>query len=351
MLKKKRINLSIVDISNKVEQLSNNSKLINICEKFLDETSVLNFNFEILAIPFVQKDNEYKPTYNIENIDKLSTIKNIDNIKDVLIAVLSSNSKYVTNTWFKKGLSNKEINYFIESVIKNKILDGYNFDYSSILMLLCLLDRKKHINYYKNKCEEFNINDNDTENKIVEILYKNDFERKQITYMLACKELISNYKDTFCVINWVKENFVENYIDNIDSAHYIQRLENPNRVIKYTMCDIDLMTGYEFEAFITNLFNSMGYKAEKTKLSGDQGIDVIAKKGKEIIAIQTKCYSKPVGNGAIQEVVAGKSLYGATKLMVITNSHFTKSAKELAKANNVILWDRQLLEEKIEQVF
>jgi len=33
--------------------------------------------------------------------------------------------------------------------------------------------------------------------------------------------------------------------------------------------------------------------------------------------------------------------------MVITNSTFSKSAIELAKANGVILWDRQVFIEKI----
>ena len=33
--------------------------------------------------------------------------------------------------------------------------------------------------------------------------------------------------------------------------------------------------------------------------------------------------------------------------MVITNSTFTPSAVKLAAANNVILWDRKVLEEKV----
>ena len=40
--------------------------------------------------------------------------------------------------------------------------------------------------------------------------------------------------------------------------------------------------------------------------------------------------------------------YNADKCMVITNSYFTKGARELAKAAGVILWDRTILREKIE---
>ena len=117
--------------------------------------------------------------------------------------------------------------------------------------------------------------------------------------------------------------------------------------IKITIDDIDLMTGVEFEDFIAKLFIKMGYSAYTTKTSGDQGIDVIAEKNGTQYGIQCKCYANAVSNSAIQEVVAGKQLYHLDKLIVITNNYFTKSAQELAHANNVILWDRTILKEKI----
>lgn len=42
---------------------------------------------------------------------------------------------------------------------------------------------------------------------------------------------------------------------------------------------------------------------------------------------------------AIQEAVASKGYYG-DDAMVATNSFFTRQAKELARRNDVILWDR-----------
>ncbi len=47
------------------------------------------------------------------------------------------------------------------------------------------------------------------------------------------------------------------------------------------------------------------------------------------------------------EAIAGKNYYQANNCMVITNSTFTKAAKELAASNNVKLWDRKILIEKI----
>ncbi|MBR7091754.1 MAG: restriction endonuclease, partial [Clostridia bacterium] len=114
-----------------------------------------------------------------------------------------------------------------------------------------------------------------------------------------------------------------------------------------TIDDVDMMTGTEFEAFIKQYFERLGYTAAVTKASGDQGIDVIAEKRGIKTGIQAKCWSGAVGNAAVQEAVAGKSFYQCDKVMVITNRYFTDSAIQLAKANDVILWDRDILKEKL----
>ena len=111
--------------------------------------------------------------------------------------------------------------------------------------------------------------------------------------------------------------------------------------------DVDFLSGDEFEALVCKLFRRMGFHAYTTKHSGDQGIDVIAEKGTLKIGIQAKCYTSSVGNSAIQEAVAGKAFYGCNRVMVITNNTFTKAAEELASANNVVLWGRNILREKL----
>ena len=50
------------------------------------------------------------------------------------------------------------------------------------------------------------------------------------------------------------------------------------------------------------------------------------------------------------EAVAGAKYYNATKTMVVTNNGFTKSARDLAQANNVVLWDRAILKEKMNEI-
>lgn len=153
--------------------------------------------------------------------------------------------------------------------------------------------------------------------------------------------------------------FIEHYEiirelkQSINLSNIKQKLKTKQKreITKYTIADIDLMTGVEFEEFIALLFKKMGYFSQVTKQSGDQGIDVIAIKNNTRIGIQAKCYSNTVGNAAIQEVVAGKNFYDCDKIIVVTNNYFTTAAIELAQVNNVILWNRNLLKEKIKEIF
>lgn len=154
-------------------------------------------------------------------------------------------------------------------------------------------------------------------------------------------------KENVCEFNKNDElNLFENQLMNSKNHS-----TNKNGFNGIKIEDVDLMSGIEFEAFIQDLFKRMGYSVNLTRASGDQGIDLIAKKNGLSIGIQTKCYSNSVSNKAVQEVAAGIKYYNLSKAMVITNNYFTKSAIELAISNDVTLWDRSLLKEKIKEVY
>lgn len=110
----------------------------------------------------------------------------------------------------------------------------------------------------------------------------------------------------------------------------------------------DNMDGHTFEHYCADLLSKNGFTdIEVTKGSGDQGIDVIAFKDGMKYGIQCKCYASDIGNKAVQEAYAGKEYYHCHIAAVLTNRHFTRSAKQLSESNNVLLWDREKLEELI----
>lgn len=145
--------------------------------------------------------------------------------------------------------------------------------------------------------------------------------------------------------NLLKETYFPTSLTNDSSKTYNknsiqnQGINSNNHLLFY-----DNMSGEEFEVFCYKLLIKNRYENVRlTKSTGDQGVDIVATKNLIKYAIQCKCYNQPIGNKAVQEVYSGKDFYNCHVAVVMTNQTFTPSAKELAQKNNVLLWDRGIL--------
>ncbi len=102
--------------------------------------------------------------------------------------------------------------------------------------------------------------------------------------------------------------------------------------------------GTEFEKYCAQLLAKCGFKEiEMTKASGDFGVDIFAQKDGISWAFQCKCYDKPVGVHAVQEIYSGRDFYHCMVGVVMTNSTYTSAAVRLAEAHNILLWDGAML--------
>lgn len=124
------------------------------------------------------------------------------------------------------------------------------------------------------------------------------------------------------------------------------RYSKKQRVLRSSLRKIDQMTGVEFEDYLMYQFRKKGYRVKTTPVSGDFGADLLIKKGRVECIVQAKRYSGSVGIQAIQEVLGAKEYYGIEQGMVITNSYFTKAAKELAEKCEIELWERKDITEE-----
>ncbi|MDO9391379.1 MAG: restriction endonuclease [bacterium] len=115
---------------------------------------------------------------------------------------------------------------------------------------------------------------------------------------------------------------------------------------------IDKLTGVEFEIFVKEFLENIGFSNLKTtKASGDFGVDVTGNLNTEKYVIQTKRYNRPVNLKSVQEVYTGMKYYGADLCMVVSNNIFTEAAIELAKSCNCKLVDRDDLEKWLKKDF
>lgn len=93
----------------------------------------------------------------------------------------------------------------------------------------------------------------------------------------------------------------------------------------------DEMSGTDFEDYVARIARSVGVPVIMTPLSGDWGVDLIVGHRPHRLAVQCKRQSRPVGTGAVQEVVAGAPMQDCTRTMVVTNHQFTPAARRLAE--------------------
>lgn len=320
-----------------------------------------------LEIPFI---NIVKATSNCanKNSDIFTRLKILQKIKKTLL--LQKNNKDITDfadySFHKYALQQyknfEKILKFYHSlclnnmIIDNSVSDEINpelYQFAKFDALLVIIAEKQHLIYsnkYTNMVETLDSISDISVEDFANVLIANELEKEDIITYLSLKLLYERelYIYTFAAQEAMDIFDKQNKI--YSEKQYLKDLAASKKNPKTTLTDIDLMSGREFEIFVSELFKKLGYKTKVTPESNDQGIDVLATKRETTIAIQAKCYSGAVGNHAIMEAVAGKAYYSADKCMVVTNSTFTKSAKELALKNNVTLWDRKILKEKILEV-
>ncbi len=240
--------------------------------------------------------------------------------------------------------------------------------------------------YYKNKYDEEGIIEPKELTKLQNLLNSKGFQFDEIEIKMLveyenfkekitsnmprnlreyCENFIKSYAEEYLnhkefFIDILKENQVDfnpREIDKIleQTKEEIEMAEfeagiTSKKSITVSSEKIDRLTGYEFEHFLKNVFEKMDYTVANTKLSGDQGADLIISKAGEKIVVQAKKHTNKITNKAIQEVVAAIKHYNADKGMVVTNNFFTRSAVELAKSNNVELIDRDKLNDLLKTI-
>ena len=317
--------------NNRNKELLSKNDFINAYQNVEIDTIANNF---LLAI-----DNEYmlmprliqalynKHSHIQDNSYYVFESEMVDNFSEI-VAEKINYSQDVINAIVWLAIQRAAVRYYSQRWIRE--IDGCIFTKSSNDIIY---DLKKYITTI------LNLGDEDlTDVKNMSVL----------TYyiMSVCPE----YK-TFPSTYLLLQNLIKEIKESLKTNNIREKLLNPKEKTAsvYSIAGVDIMDGLEFEEFIAFLFSKMGYSTKRTKSSGDQGIDVIAQKNNTIIGIQTKCYGGSVGNTAVQEAVAGKNYYGCNKIIVVTNNYFTYAAIELAKVNNVVLWDREILKDKINE--
>ena len=279
------------------------------------------------------------------------------------------------------GLNNKiqKLTDFFITGLKKRIKDNDEWqDDFTFPVLLYLIVRNNVIKFYHDEyskyfgyenleefCKQIPNGISDAENIVPIISDLNIFSKKlasnakmyYVYYYIYETDINLPFIDTFTTIcekiNTIYEELkaqkLENDLFGSPRGKSVQIEQTTDNITPTTIERVDAMSGAEFELFMTQYFKNQGFKTTHTPISGDYGIDLIIENDFGKIGVQAKCYSNKVSLDAVQQVVAGLRHYGLSSGIVITNNYFQPSAIRLAADNNITLWDRDKLIEKLGQ--
>ena len=319
-----------------------------------------------------------KKLQDLEKIDSLFFKKtyNIDVLTDLIENQLRAVYQYDMGNILSEENYNGSLGLMNGYYNKMK---SFNTNFFNGIIISFQNDIKKVLDNYSVIYNNFNLENNkkmlshnyDIDNKLLGKVIKYALDIEMISATLIQRVFNIPYIDAEKIIKILEDN---NFIckekgsqprrilkDNI-SNYFLNKFEEEscyfsilfnNPIVETKEKDlIDIIdsdiNGYEFEKISKDILEKNSYEnVIVTQSSGDFGVDVIAFKDGIKYAIQCKKYSSPVGIKAIQEVIGSKAMNNCHVAVVLTNNYFTKSARELANKNNVLLWDRNILTEMI----
>ncbi len=163
--------------------------------------------------------------------------------------------------------------------------------------------------------------------------------------LFKAEELATRIEKKYCLnaINKTEQKSVRNILEKPTNS------ESSFRTSAYP---VDCLSEKEFEHFIRWLLEELSFKVESEKYAATSGVDLVATKDGERIAIQARRYPKnrKVSDTIILISQDAKRIYECNRSIAIATTNFSEQAMADAKNSNVELWDIDTLAEKVCQV-
>lgn len=109
---------------------------------------------------------------------------------------------------------------------------------------------------------------------------------------------------------------------------------------------------YEFEKYIAELFEHMGYETNVTSKSNDGGKDIIMIKDNNKYVVEVKLYNinNKIGRDKIQKLHSAMIDSNANSAFFVTTSDFTKNAREYANKFDIKLINGDVLAKIVQNI-
>ncbi len=96
------------------------------------------------------------------------------------------------------------------------------------------------------------------------------------------------------------------------------------------------LSGIQFERELGTLYRNLGYRVQSTPTSGDQGIDLILRKGGKTTVVQCKSHKQPVGPAVARELYGALVASGANDAILASTGGFTRGVRDFFVRDKLI---------------
>jgi len=141
------------------------------------------------------------------------------------------------------------------------------------------------------------------------------------------------------------QDTMANYQQAVESA---QKRAEEQKEASQTLERLSKLSPRGFEEFIGDLFEGLGYQRVNIRGgSGDQGVDILAEKDGQRVAIQCKRYKGIVGLHQVRDLIGAMRLEDAQRGLLITTGVFSIQAERMVREAQIEMIDGNKLIEVI----
>ena len=97
------------------------------------------------------------------------------------------------------------------------------------------------------------------------------------------------------------------------------------------------LSGAQFERELGTLYRYLGYQVKSTPTSGDQGIDLILRRGGKTTVVQCKSHKSPVGPAVVRELYGALVASKANDAILACTGGFTRGVRDFVRDKPITL--------------
>ena len=113
-----------------------------------------------------------------------------------------------------------------------------------------------------------------------------------------------------------------------------------DRATGKSLAALQALSPDKFEDWVGARLRERGYSVKTMGMGGDHGVDLLAEKPGDLVAVQCKRFrARSVGEPILRDLLGAMQHFGATTGLIATTGQLTQAAARWAADKPIVIWD------------